>query len=172
MVTSSTRGPQVTLTMPELLIPKHEELLYDVLDHRHTHYTLYGGRGGVKSSAIGIIIPLIMVQSENADVHAVVFRKVASTLRDSVFAQVSFGISVLGLDSYFKRTTSPMEFTYIPTGQKILFRGVDEPEKIKSIKAPFGRFGITWFEELDQYHGRQEVRTVLQSTMRGKGDGF
>ncbi len=62
--------------------------------------------------------------------------------------------------------------TYKPTGQKILFRGADEPEKIKSIKAPFGRFGITWFEELDQFHGRGEIRTILQSTMRGKGTGF
>jgi len=95
-----------------------------------------------------------------------------NTLRDSVYSQISFAISILQLDAYFKRTVSPMEITYLPTGQKILFRGIDEPEKIKSIKAPFGNFGITWFEELDQYHGREEIRTVLQSTMRGKGGKF
>ncbi len=162
----------VPIAMDKLFIEKHEELLYDVLDHRHTHYTFYGGRGGVKSSAIGIMIPLLMSLPENRNVHAVVFRKVANTLRDSVFAQISFGISVLGLDAYWKRTTSPMELTYTPTGQKILFRGADEPEKVKSIKAPFGYFGITWFEELDQFYGRAEIRMILQSTMRGEGGRF
>ncbi len=108
---SSTRErlapPQQTIYMEDLLIPKHEELLQDVLAHGHTHYTLYGGRGGVKSSAISIIVPLLL--SCQPDVHAVVFRKVANTLRDSVFAQLSFGISALGLENYFKSTTSPME---------------------------------------------------------------
>jgi PBSX family phage terminase large subunit len=162
----------VTLKIEDLLIEKHEDLLLDVLDHRHTHYSCNGGRGGAKSSAIGKIIPLVMAMPENRDVHAVVFRKVANTLRDSVFAEISSGISMLGLDHYWKRTVSPMEMTYLPTGQKILFRGADEPEKIKSIKAPFGYFGITWFEELDQYNGREEIRNILQSTMRGKGGRF
>ncbi len=160
------------IQIADLLIPKHEQLLYEVLEHSYTHYTLNGGRGGAKSSAIGIMIPILMSQPENSEVHSVVFRKVANTLRDSVFAQISYGISLLGLESYWKKTVSPMEMTYTPTGQKILFRGADEPEKVKSIKAPFGRFGITWFEELDQYHGREEIRNILQSTMRGSGTGF
>lgn len=158
------------VTLNDLIIPKHDELLFDVLDHQHTHYTLYGGRGGVKSSFISIAIPLLITQ--NKDAHAVVFRKVANTLRDSVYAQMCFGIELLGMTKLFKFTVSPMEITYIKTGQKILFRGLDQKEKIKSIKAPFGYFGITWFEELDQYHGREEIRNVLQSTMRGMGGIF
>jgi len=158
------------LTLDDLIIPKHDSLLLDVLDHKHTHYTLYGGRGGAKSSFISIAIVLLITQNPQA--HAAVFRKVANTLRDSVYAQISFAISLLGMDSLFKKTVSPMEITYKPTGQKILFRGLDEPEKIKSIKAPFGHFGITWFEEIDQMHGREEVRKVLQSTMRGQSGIF
>ena len=54
---------------------------------------------------------------------------------------------------------------YLPTGQKILFRGADDPMKIKSIKVPFGYIAITHFEEKDQVAGRPEIRTILQSTM-------
>jgi len=160
------------VTLDSLIIPKYDDVLFDVLDHRHTHYTFYSGRGSTKSSFIGLAIILLMVAEENKDVHAVVFRKVSNTLRDSVYANIAFAISLLGLDNAFKKTVSPMEITYRKTGQKILFRGLDAPEKIKSIKAPFGYFGITWFEELDQFHGREETRNVLQSTMRGMGGCF
>lgn len=53
------------------------------------------------------------------------------------------------------------------TGQVILFRGLDDPMKIKSIKAPRGYFGVTWFEEADQFSGMKEIRSVLQSARRG-----
>lgn len=99
--------------------------------------------------------------------HALVLRKVSETLRDSVYAQYTWAIFQMGLDAAFVFRTSPMEITYKQTGQKILFRGVDKPEKIKSIKVPFGYIGITHFEEKDQFAGRDEIRTVLQSTMRG-----
>jgi len=160
----------IKLKLSDLLIEKHRRLFKSAVNHEYTHYSLYGGRGGVKSTAISVIIVTLIVR--NRDVHAVIFRKVSNTLRDSVYAQISFAISMLGLDDYFKKTVSPMEITFMPTKQKILFRGLDEPHKIKSIKPPFGYFGITWFEELDQYSGREEIRTVLQSTMRGKGGKF
>lgn len=62
---------------------------------------------------------------------------------------------------------SPPEITYKPTGQKILFFGLDDPAKVKSIKLPFGYVGIVWFEELDQFSGMEEIRNVLQSLLRG-----
>lgn len=158
------------VTLNDLIIPKHDEVLFDILDHKHTHYTFYGGRGGVKSSFIGVAIILLITQNPQA--HAVVCRKVAATLRDSVYAQINFAIGLLGMESLFKCTTSPMEITYKPTNQKILFRGLDTPEKLKSIKMPFGYIGVTWFEEVDQMAGRAEIRKVLQSTMRGKDGMF
>jgi PBSX family phage terminase large subunit len=56
---------------------------------------------------------------------------------------------------------------YKHTGQKIFFRGADDPLKIKSIKPERGYIGITWFEELDQFDGEEEIRNILQSTNRG-----
>jgi PBSX family phage terminase large subunit len=73
----------------------------------------------------------------------------------------------LGLNSKFKFKTSPHEITYKKTGQKILFFGVDDPTKIKSIKVPFGYVGIVWYEELDQFTGMEEIRSLNQSLMRG-----
>ena len=161
--------PELKINIKEHFIPKYYNLVNDVLDHRYTHYKLYGGRGSTKSSAISLLIPLIMIS--NPTVHAVVFRKVANTLKTSVYAQIQWAIDALGLYEYFKFRTNPMDITFKPTGQKILFMGLDDPGKIKSVKVPFGYIGITWWEEEDQYSGDAEIRKVLQSTMRG-GEKF
>lgn len=81
-----------------------------------------------------------------ADCHAVVLRKVGGTLRNSVYNQIVWAIGELGCAGYFRCTVSPMECTYLPTGQKILFFGTDDPGKLKSLKLPFGAVGICWFE--------------------------
>lgn len=140
---------------------------HDVFQHGHTHYDLSGGRGSLKSSTVSILVVLLIMQEQNKNIHAVVLRKVANTIRDSVFAQYIWAIGELGAAAYWESKVSPMELIYKPTGQKIMFRGADDPMKIKSIKVPFGYIGITHFEEKDQFAGRSEIRTILQSTMRG-----
>ena len=141
----------------------------DVMSHRHTHYDESGGRGSLKSSYISLVVPMLIMTHPNT--HALVLRKVSNTLRDSVFAQYLWALDKLGVLSEWDSKVSPMELVYKPTGQKILFRGADDPAKIKSIKVPFGYIAVTHFEEKDQFAGRQEIRTILQSTMRG-GDKF
>lgn len=153
----------------ELLAPGLHDFHRDVREHAVTHHWLKGGRGSTKSSGISLEIPLLVVR--NPDVNVVVLRKVADTLRTSVYAQVLWGISMLGLDDKFHATTSPMEITYKPTGQRIIFRGVDKAEKIKSLNVPKGYPGVLWFEEIDQFAGMEEVRNIHQSLMRG-GDRF
>lgn len=119
----------------------------------------------MKSSCVSLLVPLLVVANPNT--HAVVLRKVANTIRDSVYAQYLWAIGELGMATYWEAKVSPMELIYRPTGQKIMFRGADDPMKIKSIKVPFGYIAITHFEEKDQFAGRGEIRTILQSTMRG-----
>lgn len=126
---------------------------------------LYGGRGSAKSSFASV--ELILQLLRHRDCHAVVLRKRENRLRSSVYSQLQWAISQLGLGSKFRCTVSPMEIQYLPSGQKILFFGMDDPDKIKSIKAPFGYFGLLWFEELDQFGGPEEVRSVEQSVLRG-----
>lgn len=97
-------------------------------------YVFKGGRGGLKSSYISLkIVELI---KNNPTMHACVVRKVASTLKDSVYAQISWAINTLGLEEEFDFKKSPLEITYKKTGQVIFFRGADDPIKLKSIKAP------------------------------------
>ena len=84
-----------------------------------------------------------------------------------MYAQYIWAIGELGAAQYWEAKVSPMELIYKPTGQKIMFRGADDPMKIKSIKVPFGYIAVTHFEEKDQFAGRAEIRTILQSTMRG-----
>ena len=91
-----------------------------------------GGRGSAKSSFVSVEVILLLLK--HPDCHAVVMRKVGNTLRSSVYAQICWAIASLGLTSKFKCTVSPMECTYMPTGQKILFFGLDDPGKLKSIK--------------------------------------
>ena len=149
----------------QVIGPAFYDLAHDVFAHGHTHYDLSGGRGSLKSSCISLLVPVLLIQHPNT--HACVFRKVRDTIRDSVFSQYIWAIDMLGMADQWDSHVSPMELTYRPTGQKIMFRGTDDPMKLKSIKAPFGYIAITHFEEKDQFAGRKEIRTILQSTMRG-----
>ena len=104
---------------------------------------------------------------KHENMHAVVCRQVADTLRTSVYAQIMWAISALDLEDEWHGTVSPLEITRKSTGQKIYFRGADDPGKIKSIKVPFGYIGILWLEELDQFEGEEAVRKIEQSVIRG-----
>lgn len=151
--------------MSTILGPAFHLLARDVFQHGHTHYDLSGGRGSLKSSCVSLLVPLVLIN--NPGTHAVVLRKVANTIRDSVYAQYLWAIGELGMAAFWDAKVQPMELIYRPTGQKIMFRGADDPMKIKSIKVPFGYIAVTHFEEKDQFAGRAEIRTILQSTMRG-----
>lgn len=128
-------------------------------------YVLEGGRGGLKSSFIGFKIVELM--KNNPELHACVTRQVGATLKDSVYAQMKWCITTLGLDEEFDFKVSPLEIQYKKTGQTIYFRGLDDETKLKSIKPPFGYIGILWKEEKDQMKGEEQERSVNQSVLRG-----
>jgi PBSX family phage terminase large subunit len=149
------------------IAPSFASVYRDIVQKNHTEYVFKGGRGSAKSSFISEVFIYLLVNNPN--VHGLALRQVADTLRDSVYAQLQWAIGLLGLSDSFKCTVSPMEIEYLPTGQKIFFRGADDPGKIKSITPTFGYIGIVWFEELDQFHGQNSIRTVEQS-IRGGDD--
>lgn len=157
----------IDIKIKDLIIPAYDSVFKDILSHGHTHYCFKGGRGSTKSSFVGgIDIPLLIMQYPS--VNAVCFRKVGNTVQNSIYSQVTWGIYQMGLQDLFhipKTYSNPI--VYKPTGQKIFFMGMDDPNKVKSIKVDRGYIGITWWEELDQFAGEAELRKVLQSTMRG-----
>lgn len=161
---SSTAGALASLPA-ELIAPSFFPVYRDLRNNGHTEYLLKGGRGSTKSSFASLAFIFLLVN--NPTVHGLALRQVANTLRDSVYSQLVWAIQVLGLEEQFKCTTSPLEIEFLPTRQKIYFRGADKPEKIKSIKPVFGYIGILWFEELDQFHGPEAIRNIEQSVLRG-----
>ena len=130
---------------------------------------LNGGRGSTKSSFVSIEIILGMMKDKNA--NGVALRKVGVNLKDSVYEQLQWAIKVLGVDNYWQSKLSPLELVYIPTGQRIVFRGADKPKKIKSTKFRDGYCKYIWYEEVDEFGGMEEIRTINQSLMRG-GESF
>ena len=153
-----------------MIAPSFSEVLFDIENKEHLEYVLPGGRGSTKSSFLGLqVVDLI---EKNEQMHACVMRQVADTLRGSVYQQILWAIEALGLSDEYHATVSPLEITKIKTGQKIYFRGADDPGKIKSIKVPFGYIGVLWFEELDQFTGEESVRKIEQSVIRGGDDAY
>ena len=157
------------IKLDRVIAPAFYGLHQDIRSEGHTHYVLKGGRRSTKSSFTSIEIILGIMQ--HPDAHAVILRKVGNTLHDSVFAQMLWAVSALGAQEYFRPNQSPLRLTYTPTGQTVLFRGADEPMKLKSIKPPFGYFRYIWYEEWNQFGGMQETRSINQSLMRG-GERF
>ena len=148
-----------------MVAPAFSSVLFDIAEGEHSEYVFPGGRGSTKSSFISLQI--IDLLEKNEDMHACILRQVGNTLKDSVYNQMLWAISSLGLDDEYAATKSPLEITRTKTGQKIYFRGADDENKIKSIKVPFGFIGILWFEELDQFSGPEAVRKIEQSVIRG-----
>lgn len=155
----------MTCRLSDIISPAFVEPHRAVKAHEVSEVVSKGGRASTKSSWISVELVLLILK--NPQIHACVFRKYGNTLRTTVYAQIVWAIAQLGLTRKFRCTVSPMECVYIPTGQKIMFFGMDDPGKVKSIKVPFGYIGVDWFEELDQFDGPEQIRNVEQSTLRG-----
>ena len=160
--------------LSELSIRPHiTEVYRDVLDDieagNHSIYNLPGGRGSAKSSFIGLDITKGVMEDPTGESNAIIFRAVGETLRDSVYAQILWSIDQLGATDLWECTVKPMQCKFLPTGAVILFRGLDDPRKLKSIKPRQGYFRFIWFEEFCELPGEGFARSVVQSVMRGKG---
>lgn len=155
--------------LTDIIAPSFYGLHNDIKSDKYTHYWLKGGRGSTKSSFISI--ELILGIMKNPGTNAVAIRKVGMYLKDSVYEQLTWAIDILGVTNLWSAKLSPLELIYLPTGQKILFRGADKPKKIKSTKARKGYIRYIWYEEVDEFGGMEEIRTINQSLMRG-GEKF
>ena len=153
------------IRLTDVIAPAFYDVHWDIQDGGHTYYDLFGGRGSTKSSFVSVEIVLGIMQDRNA--NAVVFRKVASTISTSVYEQLLWALDSLGVSSLWKCTQNPQRMVYRPTGQMIIFRGLDKAGKLKSVKVAHGYFKFLWFEELDEFAGEEEIRSVQQSILRG-----
>lgn len=153
------------MRLSEVIAPGFAPVHLDLKRKGHGEYWLKGGRGSAKSTFASIEIVLGLLRDPMA--NAIVYRRVAATLRESVYSQFAWTLARLGLERLFRFRLSPLEIEYRRTGQRILFRGADDPGKSKSIKLARGYFGFLWFEELDEFGGMEDLRTIKASILRG-----
>lgn len=145
--------------------PAFHSLFWEMYEGKFEEFWLKGGRGSGKSSFVSILLICLLLRDREA--NAVIYRKVAETLRESVLSQMQWAVEQLGLERYFQVQMNPMQMVYRPTGQKILFRGADDPEKSKGVKLARGYFAALWFEEASAFRGMEEIRTIQASILRG-----
>lgn len=147
------------------------DLYRDIKERKHDDYWLEGGRGSAKSSFWSEIVTEEL--ENNPNWCAICIRKVANTLKDSVYSQLEWGMDKLSetfpfINDNWVKTKSPLEMRNKKTGQMIYFRGADDPGKIKSIKPPKEMYiALIIYEEFDQMNGMNEVRKIDQSVKRG-----
>jgi PBSX family phage terminase large subunit len=126
---------------------------------------LKGGRGSAKSTHIAFTLILEIIKKP---ITILCVRKVGNTLSESVYEQLKEAIDMLGLGHLFECKKSPLQIVYKPRGNKIIFRGADDPSKIKSIK--ISKFPLTtlWIEELAEFKTEEEVSTIVNSVLRAE----
>ncbi len=148
-----------------LIAPVFFDVWREAREGRYDELWLHGGRGSCKTSFAALYILRGLMDDPQA--NAIAYRKVAETLRESVYAHFVWAIGLLGVRDWFRMKLTPLEIEYIPTGQRILFRGADRPEKSKGIKLEEGYFKYLWFEELTEFSGMRDIRTIKASILRG-----
>ena len=124
-----------------------------------------GSRGSKKSktSALNFIVRMM----KHPQANLLVVRKTQATLKDSCYSDLKWAISRLGVEAYWKCTLNPLEIVYIPTGQRILFRGMDDPLKITSISVPVGVLCWVWIEEAYEIT-KEDDFNKLDMSIRGE----
>lgn len=156
---------QKNVKLTDVLAPSFYSFHKAVKEGLHSSYWLKGGRGSTKSSAISVEIILGIEKDSNA--NAVVLRKVAETLRESVYEQMLWAIDTLGLTDEYHASVKPLRITKIKTGQRIIFKGAEKPKKVKASKFRRGYAKYIWYEEVDEFNSMAEIRTINQSLGRG-----
>lgn len=137
----------------------------DFWNSKQRYRVIKGSRASKKSKTAVLYYITKLMQYPEANL--LVIRKTERTLKDSCYSDLKWAIHKLNADNYWKCTTNPLEITYIPTGQKILFRGLDDPLKITSISVPHGYLCWLWIEEAYEITSEADFDMINES-IRGQ----
>ncbi len=153
--------------LSEFLPPKFHSVWRATLNQDILNIVCKGGRGSGKSSDIAHIITQLLMRYA---VNTVGIRYVDNTLEQSLYEQMKWAIEQQGVSHLFKFNKSPLRITYKPRGNYMIFRGAQNPERIKSLKDSKFPFAIGWIEELAEFKNEDEVTTITNSLLRGELD--
>lgn len=132
---------------------------------KHRYRVLKGGRASKKSTTTAMWFIYNIMKHPRA--NAVVVRNTYATHKDSTFAQLKWAAKRLGVFEYWKFTINPLECVYVPTGQKILFRGFDDVLKLTSLTVDVGFLCWVWIEEAYEIENEADFKT-LDESIRGE----
>ena len=124
-----------------------------------------GSRASKKSKTTALWFIYNIMKYKGANL--LVVRKTYRTLKDSCYTELKWAIHRLGVDAFFNCTQAPLEITYIPTGQKIYFRGLDDPLKVTSIAVDKGYLCWLWIEEAYEIMNEADF-DMLNESIRGE----
>ena len=159
-------------------VPRHVVKLPEAVGKGYGTFWRFRGRYRVvkgsraskksKTTALWYITNLIA----HPDANLLVIRKTYRTLKDSCYAELKWAVHRLGVDAFWSFKESPLEATYLPTGQKIYFRGLDDPLKVTSITVDIGSLCWMWIEEAYEVTKEADF-DILDESIRGEvSDGL
>lgn len=145
------------LKMSEVIGGGYNEFWHD----RHFYRVVKGSRGSKKSMTTALNFVWRIMKYPWANL--LVVRRYSNTNRDSTYTVLKWAVNRLRVSSLFKFNEGKPEITYLPTGQKILFRGLDDPLKITSITVPVGNLSWLWIEEAYEIENSDKFDTLVES---------
>lgn len=150
--------------LPDIVGGGYGQFWYDQSRYR----VLKGGKGSKKSTTTALNYLVRLMDERYSAANLLVVRNVCNTHRDSTFAILKWAQQVLGVAHLWQNTVSPMEMCYLPTGQRILFRGFDDALKLASITVPKGYLCWVWIEEAFELGSEGEFDKLDLSVPRSK----
>ncbi len=151
------------LKLPKIVGKGYKEFWH----FRGRYRVVKGSRASKKSktTALWYIVNIMKYQGANL----LVVRKTFRTLKDSCFTELKWAINRLGVGEFWNIKESPLQMEYLPTGQKIYFRGLDDPLKVTSITVDVGSLCWLWIEEAYEISSENDFN-VLDESIRGRLD--
>lgn len=137
----------------------------DFWNYKGRYRICKGSRASKKSKTTALNFITRMMQYP--DSNLLVVRKTFRTLKDSCFTELKWAIHRLCVDEWWDVKESPLEMTYTPTGQKIYFRGLDDPLKVTSITVDVGSLCWMWIEEAYEIMNESDF-DILDESIRGQ----
>lgn len=164
VVAQKTQKKSNEIKIGKLIEPHYYKLLYD----RHPYVILKGGRSSFKSSTVSIILALKVLQaiSKGETANVVCLRKVATSLRDSVYQKIQWALGKLKVMHQFRTMVNPLRIIHIATDSTFYFYGQDDFEKLKS--NDIGEVLAVWYEEASEFKNSEEFDQTNITFMRQK----
>lgn len=152
-----------TVNLPEIVGKGYGAYWRD----EHRYRVVKGSRASKKSATTSLNFIYRIMKYPNSNL--LVVRKTYRTLKDSCYTQLKWAVHRFGVDDYFSFKEFPLEITYLPTGQKIYFRGLDDPLKVTSITVDVGYLCWLWIEEAYEITSETDF-DMLDESIRGYVD--